>query len=433
MRFKFLPCAAAAAAALVMTPAWAQPDQPAPPASEPPPPASQPAVTGTLTTQGVTLSPTPTTPGQDTATKKAQPKAEEEKKEKKLPWHGTTFLLSQYATTPTLGMGKDYQSANPLYAWWMVFGPRYYFLEDDKQTFMLRLRFDVTLEMTNSDSTTRQYEAEFGNIWVLAPYSRTLYKEGAWVTKVSTGPRVLIPSAKSAWNAGTRLMPGWSLGVSQGFPLAGKGKSWFPSASVSASAAYTKYINKSTTPTNDSFERQMMDTSGRTFVSNTYGASMLANHQVLANVGVDLQITDKLNAFALNYWIMSWAYKPTETQVNISTGPTTPSGTQDPQSFRNLNWLYTGVEYEVIPQMSVGAGYYNLANQIGPDGKRRSILWSPDAVVFFDITANLDEIYSSIAGTKDSKETRKAGTAAIRAARQRNAETIMQNRPNLSL
>jgi len=95
-----------------------------------------------------------------------------------------------------------------------------------------------------------------------------------------------------------------------------------------------------------------------------------------------------------------------------------------------LNWLYTGMEYDVIPQMSVGLGYYNLANQIGPAGTRRNILWSPDAVVFFDITANLDEIYSSIAGTKDKdKSQKRPGLAAMSAARKANAEAVMQNRP----
>ncbi len=429
MQFKFLSYAAAAAAALVITPAYAQPEQPAPPAPTPPP--SQPAVGATVTGQGVTLGTSgTTTPGSDTATKKAPAQAEEAKKEKKVPWHGTTFLLSQYATTQTIGLGGDPQSANPLYAWWMVFAPRYYFLEDDKQSLMLRLRFDVTLEMTNSDSTTRQSKAEFGNIWVLLPYSRTLYKNGAWATRVSTGPRVLIPSAKGAWNAGTRLMPGWSAGFSQGFPLAGKGKDWFPSAGVNASIAYTKYINNSTTPYNTDFSRTRTDTAGRSFVSNSYSGSMLSSHQILANVGVDLQVTEKLSAFALNYWIMSWAYKTSDAAVSTPTGAKTPDSGEDPQNFRVLNWLYTGMEYDVIPQMSVGLGYYNLANQIGPAGTRRNILWSPDAVVFFDITANLDEIYSSIAGTKDKdKSQKRPGLAAMSAARKANAEAVMQNRP----
>ncbi len=50
-------------------------------------------------------------------------------------------------------------------------------------------------------------------------------------------------------------------------------------------------------------------------------------------------------------------------------------------------------------EIDLSLGYYNLANAIAPDGQRRSLFgadnvwWSPDARVFFDITANLDALF----------------------------------------
>ncbi|MBI5533250.1 MAG: hypothetical protein HY898_11065 [Deltaproteobacteria bacterium] len=402
MRSKYLVMAVAAAAALVSTTAFAQGDQPpAPPGTAQPAPAA-PGISGTF---GGTVAPTgAAVPGQDTS--QSQPKPEEKKAEPvKLPWHGSTFFVSQYATTQTVGIGGDYQSSNPLYAYWIVFAPRYYVYEDDKQAAMIRMRFDVTLEATNSDATTRKHEAEFGNIWLLGGYSRTVFESGDWKTKLSTGPRVLFPTSKGQWNAGTRLMLGWSAGASQNIPLAGKKSTWFPGINVNASAAYTKYINQSTTPQNSDFERQVQDTGGRVFTSNQFSPTALTNHQVMAIVGEDLQIHEKLTWTTLYYWIMNWAYTfPQDTQVALPTGNSPVGHVDNPQNFKVSTWFYTTVDYELIPEVSLGLGYYNWTSQIGPDGTRRNPLWSPDAVVFFDVTANLDELYLTIAGRKPAKD-----------------------------
>ena len=42
--------------------------------------------------------------------------------------------------------------------------------------------------------------------------------------------------------------------------------------------------------------------------------------------------------------------------------------------------------------LALSAGYYNLANQLAPDGTRRDPLWSPSARFFLTVTANLDAI-----------------------------------------
>jgi hypothetical protein len=426
MRSKFLVMAVAAATALVSAPAFAQGDQPpapAPSATQPAPVA--PLFTGTLGPNGAQVTPGAPQPGQDTAKKpEAKP---EEKKEKKLPWHGTTFLWSQYANTQAVGLGRDYQSGNPLYAWWLVFSPRYYLHEDDKQSFVVRARFDLTLEMTNSDSTTRKHEPEFGNIWLLALYGRTLIEDGGWKTRVTTGPRVLVPTSKPQWNAGTRLMPGWQLSLSQSVPLAGKGKPWFSGFDLGGLVAYAKYINNSTTAYNPNFSRERMDTEGRVFVSNQYSGAAMTNHQVLAAATLDIHVHEKATLSIMQYWIMAWHYElPKNQQVQTTTGTSNVQSVEDPQKLSVLTWFYPTIDLDVADEISVGFGYYNLANQIGNDGKRRNMLWSPDAVVLFDLTANLDAIYSDIASTKEKKE---ANKVARRQAAKNARESMLQNNP----
>jgi hypothetical protein len=61
-------------------------------------------------------------------------------------------------------------------------------------------------------------------------------------------------------------------------------------------------------------------------------------------------------------------------------------------------------DYDLIDEMSLALGYYNLATELAPNGQRRGIIggdniwWSPDARFFFTVTANLDAIYLRAAG-----------------------------------
>jgi hypothetical protein len=74
-------------------------------------------------------------------------------------------------------------------------------------------------------------------------------------------------------------------------------------------------------------------------------------------------------------------------------------------------------DYEIIDEMSVGLGYYNLATVVGSNGQRRgidgsdNIWWSPSARVIATDTAHLDKIYDRAAGIKKPEE-KKAGSLA---------------------
>lgn len=47
----------------------------------------------------------------------------------------------------------------------------------------------------------------------------------------------------------------------------------------------------------------------------------------------------------------------------------------------------------VLDALALTAGYVNLANQIGPDGQRRSMFYSPNARFYLTATAFLDQIF----------------------------------------
>jgi hypothetical protein len=54
-------------------------------------------------------------------------------------------------------------------------------------------------------------------------------------------------------------------------------------------------------------------------------------------------------------------------------------------------WLTASLAYDVSRMLAVSVGYYNRANQIGPDGQRRNPLWSPDARFFVTVTGSIPD------------------------------------------
>lgn len=345
----------------------------------------------------------------------------EEKKPQKLRWRGTQFVFDQSATTQTLGYGDDYISDNPTYEINFSFRPRYYVYDGDDHTVNLNAVMELTQELTNSDYTTRQNEMLLGNTTLNAVYGYVAYKnEDGVLTQLSAGPRVVFPTSKAAWRSGQRLQLGGGVGAVQAFPLAGVDSTWFPSAALTGSVYYMKPLQESTTGENKDFERERQDVNAQSIASNQISAGAKVAHQVTAMTAASFDVTSKFHLSTSYVWVMQWAYTFDETEIQpAGTGglTITPDELEDATNYRVLPWFLVSVDYDLLPEVGLSAGYYNLTNQIGPDGTRRSPLWSPDARVFFDITANLDQIYMTLSGDGDEQAAKRANARARQEAR----------------
>jgi hypothetical protein len=312
----------------------------------------------------------------------------------KLPWRGTILLFDQSVSTQTVGLGKDYQSADPTYEWWFAFKPRYVLYESKKSTFSLALWTNLYLELTNSDTTTTSQEPVIGSTFFTAPFSHVLIDSGGYKTSFNIGPRITLPTDKASREQGIYIGLGASSGLSQSIPLAGKGAKAFNSLSFSASAAYSHSLSQATQAVNPNLQRIRQDAVGRTFFSDQLGSAMFAQHRLNAAFSANLQITPRLGFGASYILLESWAYKPPYTQICVaSTGCVTPDHVNDPQTFRVTPWALASFDYDATDELSVSLGYYNQTNQIGPEGVRRGPFWSPEARIFFTLTGNLDAIY----------------------------------------
>jgi hypothetical protein len=124
------------------------------------------------------------------------------------------------------------------------------------------------------------------------------------------------------------------------------------------------------------------------------GASLAQHEGTIWFIG-DLGITERLRWRNDLLIKPVWNYALADTEVCgvIDTGCVAPSGISDATRHTVITQVLSQVSYD-FGKFGVAVGYANLALQLGPDGKRRSPLWSPDARFVLTLTANIDKIFS---------------------------------------
>ena len=72
----------------------------------------------------------------------------------------------------------------------------------------------------------------------------------------------------------------------------------------------------------------------------------------------------------------------------------------DPDARESQNALGFSVSltYFPVPEAGVSLAYANMSGQLGPDGQRRNMFWTPDAMFVADLYVSFDAIYERITG-----------------------------------
>jgi hypothetical protein len=308
-------------------------------------------------------------------------------------WRGSVLLFDQSVTTQTFGVGSPYQSADPTYEWWIALKPQLTVFDRGRDALTLNLWLNAYLELTNSDTSTREHEFLLGPTYLWASYGRVLHDARGYRTSVSLGPRMTLPTDKAAFDAGEILGLGAVAGVQQAFPLAGPSARAFTDGRLGIATTYTHAFDRSTSAVDGGLHRLRDDVNGLSVLSNDLSGAMMVRDKVAVSALGDVHILPRLD-LSLSYTVINrWAYSVPHTPVCVPlTGCVTPMTNADPTTFRVETWLTASVTYDVSEELALSAGYYNQANQIGSDGTRRDPLWSPSARFFLTLTANLDAV-----------------------------------------
>jgi hypothetical protein len=327
----------------------------------------------------------------------AQEAALSDREQPGVRWHGSTLSFDQSATTQTLGLGADYQSADPVYEWWLAFRPRYFLYERGPHAVSVNLWANLYYELTNSDTTTRLHELLLGPTYLWGSWAVVLRERGGYRTSISTGPRFTIPTDKGARDSGQILGVGASAAASQTFPLRGRGVRLLRGARLGFSAVGSHPFARSSSPVNGDIHQLRMDLSDNLIVSDVLRGPMNTRTTLNLAFSGEVQLARRLDFSASYVLVNRWVYPvSSDPYRGEATGPVTPLGIDDPQTYGVTTWLTAALGWEALDELTVSLGYYNLANQIGPDGTRRSPFWSPSARAFLTLTGNLDFVYERV-------------------------------------
>jgi hypothetical protein len=312
-------------------------------------------------------------------------------------WRGSIVLFDQSITTQTVGVGADYQSADPTYEQWVALKPRYTLWDRGTSAVSLNLWLNAYLELTNSDTTTREHEVLLGPTYLWAIYGHTFRDQRGYKTSATIGPRLTFPTDKAAWDAGQRLGLGAIGSVTQTLRLRGSGARALPGARLGFGATYNHPLDRCTSACDGNLGWIREDLNGLSVRSDLLSGAMMIRDSLSLSLLGDLQIVRRLD-LSLSYIVINyWHYPAPSSQDCLPlTGCTTPMTNADPTTYRVNTWLTAALNYDVTDELQLGLGYYNLANQLAPYGTRRDPIWSPAARFFLTVTGNLDAIYRRV-------------------------------------
>jgi hypothetical protein len=330
----------------------------------------------------------------------------------KLRWRDTWLIWDNAVTTQTVGVGKNYLSADPTYVMTGSFRPRYYLYDgEDQEAIYLAGRVDVVHEFTNSDVTTRRGETTLSDAVLLAGYRRMLAKSPGYETIGTIRlPILTFPTSKFSMDNGTITGLGTELRLSQSMPLAGDKWSVFKTITLGAITGYNHTFTVATTPTNPDLRYVRMDPLGRAIPGDQLAGAAFPEHELSLSAYLIADITDKLSMFVEASYRPTWKYPfstapicnvqssgVVATQSSACIAPLLPPS---PNTYVPISGFDAYVDYTPIDQLSIDVGYVNLAPQPGLDGQRRTLFYSPGAQFYLSVIGHLDSIYLGATGKK---------------------------------
>jgi hypothetical protein len=317
-----------------------------------------------------------------------------------LPWHDTYLYWDNAVTTNTLGVGQAYQSRDPVYELTLGLRPRYYFVDDPDKSISVRADLGIATERTNSDTTTKQGEWSATDFELYGAFSYKLRESKDDLTELSLRlPRVILPTSKISYDSGKFLSLGTRVAVREDVALEGRDARFFPNLELFVKVEYDYQFTRSETPTNSGLERIRLDPDGHSVVSDQLSGATFARHAVDFGVAASLHVhQDALWTTSLDIR-PAWKY-PVDHEVEVCgvvlTGCTQATGVSDPQTRSVLTSFTTSVLFSLTDTLGLSFGYANLTNQLGPDGRRRSVFYSPDARFYATLSVGLDHLYSGL-------------------------------------
>ncbi|AKT37657.1 uncharacterized protein CMC5_017990 [Chondromyces crocatus] len=389
-----------------------QPDQPNPPVETPP------------ATEEVTP-PAPAAPAQPDAPGAAAPVVEEAPAAPPAPnrWAGTLINWNQSATTTIFGVGADVigrESEN--YLWAFSFVPGYMIHRDPVNQLRVSSVMTLRWDLTDNNFSARERDVDVNDIPLRLTYTRTLYSGGGGTGAASAGAAAArdptlagggeyktwgivsggidLPTSRWSRYQGRYMTTSLGAGARQMVKLLGSDADGLNNIFFTLSGTWQHQFNRASTATYSDLNIPRQTAGGTTGISDQLTGGALVQDQIITSFSFFMPIYGNLQ---LNGLAQLWSQFPSRfessgCEAQTLTGCVTGSRMENRTSLRALTMFDVSLAYQVLPELLVDIGYNNTAFQIGEDGQRRNVFYSPIGSTFYaDVTVTLDQLYKRFA------------------------------------
>jgi len=324
----------------------------------------------------------------------------------RVPWRGTSLKWEHAVTAQTIGVGQDYQSSSgDIYQMAWALALNYFLVDQDDWRLQLTATPGFSVELTNSDWTTTEREPLADDLPLIATLGATLYKsaDSAFVTAGSAALGVIFPTSPTSYHIGTYLNTQAKLGISQAFPLAGEKSPIFPSFAIGLSGRWDHRFGKAETAVSGDLQRPRTAGDNTTFLSDQLSFGVLADNTLREGISLSFPhqwSTVELDLFGSFSFAQAFrnSLPSNDCEVVLATGCVTAQRDPDARTSSNGEGFTVGLTFFPVPEAGLSIAYANSTGQLGPDGQRRDIFYSPDAMFVADIYLSIDAIYERLTG-----------------------------------
>ena len=323
----------------------------------------------------------------------------------RVPWRGTSLRWSNAVTSSAIGVGGDFQSTNHQeYTQTFALTLNYYFVDQDKWTFRLTTTPSFTTELTDSDTNTK-HEPWFDDLPLIGSFGFKLFSDPdvPVSTQMGAAAGFIFPTSPSSYNVGTYTTTTVRLSLAQEIPLAGNDSPVFKSFTLGLSGRWDHRFGAATTAVGSDFQYPRQTATGDTFLSDQLDFTGFAHDTLREAIAISFseefggQSLELSPAFTFAHSFKS-AFEGGDCEVVLATGCVKAATDPDARTSFNRMGFAVSLSYYPVPEAGLELGYANLAGQLGPDGARRSIFYSPAAQFTADLVLSFDAIYERIAG-----------------------------------
>lgn len=386
-RFALLSSVVGLVPLLAASTAFAQASPPAPVISQPPG-AIAPAP-----------GPAPVASAPDAAT---PPPAEPEP----LMWRGTSFTWTQGVTTTTVGIGRDnYGYEDDYYGWDFTFSPNLFVLDLPEDKITVFADVGVSVEWTDSGSTTTENEPQFRDMQVGAGYTRSIWKseDKEWSTGLGTRVRYNIPTSNASLGQGRYGVLSLGTSLTQKLRLLGNEAKGLNNLTVVGGFTWSHLFARSYTPTNPDLERTRQSASGATIFSDQLSFRSMDIDRLIPSVTFVLPLIGDLSLTTGFRLIGRFRhdFEGNDCEIVVAGECQQADRLEDRATYFTDSSFDLALTQPIYDFVSLNLGYNNESLTLGEDGKNRNVFYSPGAQFYLDLTANLDVIYAKASGREE--------------------------------